>query len=128
MPRQAGSCLSCQTLDAAMPLISGPHNSKYTFADGNTVRVDPPLNSAASTLGAALEEYGNKFNVVVRPCTKPLPGQSEVKYFEIQKLDGEVEWVVDVHIIRESEEICPKQDLTFLLLPNDQVEMGALAC
>lgn len=111
-----------------MPTISGPHNSMSTFADGTLVRVDPPLNSAATTLGVALGEYGRKFNVLVRPCHEPLPGQTEVKYFEIQRPDGVVEWVVDVHVIRESEEICPKQDLAFRLQPNDQVEMGTLAC
>jgi hypothetical protein len=58
----------------------------------------------------------------------PLPGETEVKFFEICKLDGEVEWIVDVHVIRDSSEICPKQDLAFKLIPNDQVAMGPLAC
>lgn len=112
-----------------MPLISGPHNSTYRFLDnGESIRVDPPLSSAATTLGVALDEYGRTFNVRILPCNEPVPGEAEVKYFEIRKLDGELEWLVDIHAIRESEEICPKQDIDFFLLPEDRVEMGALAC
>ena len=92
------------------------------------MRATPALEASATTLGEAIDCYGSAFNVSIRPCTKPLPGQTEIKYFEISKSDGEVEWLVDIHVVRDSVEICPKQDLSFPLLQNDLVEMGPLAC
>ena len=111
-----------------MPLVSGPHNSTHSFASGEWLRTTPPMESSAATLGEALLHYGTEFKVSVLPCTKPLPGQTEIKYFEIRTEDGEVEWIVDIHVTRDAVEICPKQDLGFPLLPGDHVEMGPLAC
>ena len=34
----------------------------------------------------------------------------------------------DIHIRRGDSEICPKQDLLYPLLPDDIVNIGALAC
>lgn len=111
-----------------MPKVSGPHNSELTHADGNWVRATPPLESPAITLGEALDHYAAAFNVLIRPCVAPLPGESEIKYFEIADAGGETESIVDIHIVRDAFEICPKQDLFFPLLQNDLVEIGPLAC
>jgi hypothetical protein len=111
-----------------MPLVSGPHNSQYTFAEGAWVRREPPLSSEARTLGEAIAQYEAAFNVSIRPCKKPLPGQTEIKYFGISGPSGEIEWLVDIHVVREGVEVCPKQDLAFALQDGDLIEMGPLAC
>ena len=53
-------------------------------------------------------------------------GSAETKYFEIQNRQGQVEWIVDVHVFRLAEELCPKQNLSFLLQDDDRVELGPL--
>jgi hypothetical protein len=111
-----------------MPLISGPKNSRYAYTGSPCPHNDLALRSSARTLGEAIQHYESKFGVAIRPCTKPLPGESEVKYFEVSEAGAGITWLVDIHVVRGSAEICPKQDLSFPLLESDLVEMGELAC
>lgn len=111
-----------------MPLVSGPHNSMFTLVNGDMEPIVPPLETIAKTLGEAIQCYETEFNISVQPCTEPLPGQSEIKYFNILGANGELIWVVDIHVMRGSIEICPKQDLAFPLLNDDHIRLGTLAC
>ena len=86
------------------------------------------MESDARTLGDAIRDYEKHFSVSIRPCTKPLQGQSEVKYFEFTDVGSGVLHYVDIHVLRGKEEICPRQDTHFILEPNDIVEMGELIC
>jgi hypothetical protein len=111
-----------------MPLIFGPKNSRYTYTGTPCPHNDLALPSNAKTLHEAIQEYEKHFNVAIRPCLDPLPGQSEVKYFILTDLESEIIWYVDIHVLRGNEEICPKQNLAFELETEDLVEMGALIC
>jgi hypothetical protein len=50
------------------------------------------------------------------------------KYFRLTELATGAQVIVDVHIMRHDIEICPKQDMTFALEPDDIVEAGILVC
>jgi hypothetical protein len=111
-----------------MPLLSGPKNSRYTYTGTPCPHQDLALKSNARTLGEAIQDYEKHFNVTIKACVVPLPGQSEVKYFVITDIETEVIHYVDIHVFRGEVEICPKQDTAFLLEPDDLVEMGELVC
>ena len=111
-----------------MPLLFGPKNSRYTYTGTPCPHNDLALKSDAKTLGDAIQHYETYFNVRVRPCLEPLPGQREVKYFVVTDVRSEVIWYVDIHVFRHKEEICPKQNVTFRLEVDDLVEMGELVC
>jgi hypothetical protein len=103
-----------------MPRISGPQNLYDPNGTGE------PLQSEARTLGEAIKDYEVAYRVSVRPA--PASEGSEPKYFLILEADGITSDVVDIHVVRNDEEICPKQDLAFALLPDDEVVFGVLAC
>lgn len=111
-----------------MPLISGPKNSRYMYTGSPCPHNDLAVRSTARTLGEAIQHYESEFGVTISPCAKPLPGESEVKYFEVAEAGTGTKWLVDIHVQRGSVEICPKQDLSFPLLESDLVEMGELVC
>jgi hypothetical protein len=92
--------------------------------------LDLALRSEAATLGQAIAEYEGHFNVKVTPMTKPLYGIAENvgKYFDCREPKTGMQWIVDIHVFRGGEELCPKQDLQFHLLAEDIVEMGELIC
>ncbi len=48
------------------------------------------------------------------------------KYFKFIDLINDNWQPVDIHIIRNNEQICPKQNLSFNLLENDVLEFGEL--
>lgn len=77
----------------------------------------------AKTLGEALFQAGRLLNVRFEAHEPP-------KYFRIYGIPG---WgdkfiLVDVHIIRNGTEICPKQDLEFPVLESDIVCVALLGC
>ena len=111
-----------------MPLIFGPKNSRYSYTRSPCPHNDLALRSTARTLGEAIQHYEAEFDVAIRPCVEPLPGESQVKYYDVAEVDTGTNWLVDIHVQRGSEEICPKQELSFLLLESDLVEMGVLVC
>lgn len=111
-----------------MPLLFGPKNSRYTYTGTPCPHSDLALKSGAKTLGEAIRDYEDRFNVRVRPCEEPLPGQSEVKYFVVSEVEGDLSHYVDIHVFRGDRQICPKQDLSFILQVDDLVEMGELVC
>ncbi len=111
-----------------MPLLFGPKNSRYAYTGSLCPHNDLALQSNAKSLGEAIQHYEAHFNVSVKPCVDPLPGESEVKYFVVADCDLEVVHYVDIHVFRGAKEICPGQDTTFDLESDDLVEMGELIC
>jgi hypothetical protein len=111
-----------------MPLLFGPLNSRYTYTGSLCPHNDLAYESKALTLGDALRDYEVKFNVSISPCTAPLPGETEVKYFLFKENFSDCFSYVDIHVFRGELEICPKYDMSFNLESTDLVEMGQLIC
>lgn len=93
---------------------------------------EPPLVSPARTLGEALQDYGRQMQVVITPYdgsnpAVPLgPGEAP-KYFVYRLCDGSFR-LVDVHVQRAGEWVCPKQNLAFEVSDADEIEIGELIC
>lgn len=111
-----------------MPLIFGPKNSRYAYTGSPCPHNDLAYPSQAKTLDEALRDYEGRFNVELKPCLEPLPGESDVKYFALTDRETGIWHYVDIHVFRGETEICPKQDLSFILWPDDLVEIGELIC
>ena len=91
-----------------------------------------PLIVDADTLISALEAYSRRYGALIRPYDGsdpriPFQAGEPPKYFFYTKADGSV-WLVDIHIKRGTDDICPKQDLRFRLQHGDEVHIGELAC
>lgn len=91
-----------------------------------------PLVVEAGTLAEALAAYTAAFGVRFRPYDGSAPlvpfrSDEPPKYFIHESPDGS-SLLVDIHVRRGSQIICPKQDLNFRLQPTDRVEIGLLAC
>ncbi|WP_153065957.1 hypothetical protein [Xanthomonas campestris] len=88
------------------------------------------MRSGACSLGDTISEYEVHFNVKIAPMLEPFDGNPDNygKYFKFLELDTGHWQAVDIHIIRDGQEICPKQDLSFSLEPQDVVELGELIC
>jgi hypothetical protein len=90
---------------------------------------DSPLTSPtgqrieATNLGEAVAVAAGIFGVRIVPHDPP-------KWFRVYGIpDTPFEYrVVDIHIKRGDEVICPKQDLSFPLLDADIVSIGMRAC
>jgi hypothetical protein len=113
-----------------MPLLCGPLNSRFTYTGSPCPHLDLALPSAAKTLGEAIAHYANHFAVEISAMTTPLDGKPENlgKFFECRQPATGMYWVLDIHVLRGNEELCPKQDLLFGLHAQDIVELGALVC
>lgn len=107
--------------------ISGPKNSILAFTGARWVK-GAALRCEAKTLGDAIRHYENEFLCIIRPVEQLLPGHAELKYFDYSDMSDELNGLVDIHVLRSGLEICPKQDLSFLLEESDHVEIGLLAC
>jgi len=93
---------------------------------------EPPFLVDAQTLGDALSAYEERFSVDIKPYDGsidhfPLEAGTPPKYFFYVQADGD-QFVVDIHVTRGNEELCPKQDLVFALLADDLIEIGGLIC
>jgi hypothetical protein len=91
-----------------------------------------PFIVDARTLGSAIEEYSREFHVEIRPYdgsdpSIPLDPREQRKYFFYERLDESC-FLVDIHVQRGKENICPKQNLDFSLLDGDEVHIGMLVC
>lgn len=113
-----------------MPFLCGPKNSRYTYTGTSCPHLDLALRSNAQFLGQAIREYEARFHVKVTPMLEPFDGNPENsgKYFDFKDMDTGESLPVDIHIFRDNDEICPKQDLLFALTPDDIVELGELVC
>jgi hypothetical protein len=90
---------------------------------GSLFRTRPGRPIQAQTLGEAVAVAAALFGVRIVPHDPP-------KWFRIYGMpESEAEYVlVDIHIFREGEEVCAKQDLSIPLLESDEVSIGMLAC
>lgn len=120
-------CLPSPLIPMPSISISGPKNSILAFTEAGWVKGDA-LQCEVTTLGEAIRHYEAAFLCAIRPCEKLLPGQSELKYFDFSDTSNELNGLVDIHVLRNGLEICPKQDLSFLLEESDHVEIGLLVC
>ena len=76
-----------------------------------------------TTLGEAITAASQLLSVQIVPHDPP-------KWFRVSGLpdfDGHP-MLVDIHVLRGGEEICPKQDLSFPLFDTDIVKIGLIAC
>jgi hypothetical protein len=91
---------------------------------GSPTRSRPGLLIQAQTLGEAVAVAASHFGVRILLHDPP-------KWFRVYgALDqpGDFYRLVDIHIRRGSELLCPKQDLSYPLLESDTIEIGTLAC
>lgn len=94
-------------------------------------RDEPPFQVEATTLGEAIRAYEKAFGVSVTPYDGsdpliPFEDGEPPKYFFLR--GPEIDKLVDIHVFRGQDRICPKQDLGFPLNNNDVVELGELIC
>ena len=87
------------------------------------VRSRSGMPIVAQTLGEAVTVAADYFGVRIVPHDPP-------KWFRVYgSPDSTAEYkLVDIHIHRDKQEICPQQDLSFPLLESDVVSIGVLAC
>ncbi len=109
-----------------------PFKIPHALESGIVVKLHEPLRTTAKTLADALDAYSKEFGVSILPYDGSLPeipfvAEESPRYFFHRKTHGEC-FLVDIHVERGSEDICPKQDLAFLLRPGDRVRIGPLVC
>jgi hypothetical protein len=107
-----------------MIAIYGPSCRPAVVPKGNTDLIVPalePVRVQAQTLAEALAAYAREFGVEFRPydgssAWAPMERGMPAKYFWYDTQDDSS--VVDIHIRRGEQSICPKQDLSFPLQPG----------
>jgi hypothetical protein len=77
-----------------------------------------------NNLGEVLTNFGVLFDVRIVPDDSP----KYFLYFELGDGKDDVARLVDIHVNRRGDEICPKQDLTFPLKAGDIVEILQCIC
>ena len=93
---------------------------------------EPAFMADARTLGEAIAAYSSHFQVVIRPYdgsnpAVPIAPGDEPRYFTYKpKIDDET--LVDIHVHRHGEWLCPKQDLDFVLNDGEVVSLSGLIC
>src|SRR5687767_7977164 len=100
-----------------MVSIHGPSCRTIAVPEGHADLLFPaldPLRVQAKTLGEALAAYTREFGVLFRPYDGSLPSVpftpgDPAKYFWHETADDSLSMLVDIHIQRDHEEICPKQ-------------------
>jgi hypothetical protein len=112
-----------------MSLIFGPFNPEHIFG-GPDLSPQPnnPVVSSAKNLADAIADYEKAFDVKIMPYVGDLIERDEAKFFTIILNTGEDSGLVDIHVTRNGEEICLKQDVQFELIESDVVSMGRLGC
>ena len=87
------------------------------------VRSRPGRPIQARTLGEAVAVATEFFGVRIVPHDPP----KWFRIYDIPELTSEY-LLVDIHVYRGKEGICPKQDLSFPLQEADVVSIGVLVC
>ena len=125
-----------------MIFIFGPdtplpaEDDEAASGEGVAPRGDPV---DAATLGEALDHYAKAYSVTFEPYDgsypdHPFANAEPDKYFWF---DGKVHSSnfetaerrrrpVDIHVFRDGQTICPKQDLSFALQPGDEIEVDVI--
>jgi len=105
-----------------MPKFYSHDFPQFEMPDLKVLVEKPGLDLIGNTLGEILIDLENKTGIYIVPHDTP-------KYFKyFQNRQSSDFMLVDIHIRRQGEEICPKQDLMFPLLSDDVVEAGMLIC
>lgn len=117
--------------------IFGPENHQRYLADTpdgtGFVRAEgTPVLANATTLSEAIQAYENEYAVSIVPYDGslqaiPFTEGEERKYFFYIRSATERQ-LVDIHVVRDAQEICPKQNLSFELLDGDTIRIGELIC
>ncbi|WP_426169033.1 MoaD/ThiS family protein [Pseudoduganella sp. R-34] len=124
IPADACGAVEFNTLDFClnMPVLYTPDHPQFEMPDLRELVENPGFASEATTLGGLLEEYESSTGFCFALHDPP-------KYFRYFGNDFKPEFIlVDIHVMRNGIEICPKQALDFPLEPNDVVEAGVLIC
>ena len=121
-----------------MPLMYGPswprRQADPKQPDMSLPNDAAPFFSRAHTLGGAIRDYERKFAVEITPYDGKLDGhplhQDDLpKYFYYtpkgKRKGGPL---VDIHIRRDGDSWCLRQDLDYEVFDSDLVEMGELFC
>lgn len=107
-----------------MPEIYPLGHPEFTFDSVLNKFVElPGVELQGATLGQLLSELEKATGARV------VPDPESPKFFLYYRHpDSDDCELVDIHVLREGQELCPKQDLGFALLPGDKVVPGPLAC
>jgi hypothetical protein len=113
-----------------MPLICGPKNSMMTFTGSPCPHTELAFKTSELHLADAIREYEKVFYVSIEPFIGTSCDQHEPhdKYFLHTNLENGESVLVDLHIIRNNEQICTKHNLDIQLTPEDIVNLGELIC
>ena len=115
-----------------MPLVKGPDTHKRDESGMIPIWVQMAEEFPGNNLGEVLSSYCEKYGSTFEPYDGshpdfPFANDEPDKYFWFngvtmpgKRFDRRP---VDIHVIRAGKSICPKQDLTFHLLPSDTVEI-----
>ena len=92
-----------------------------------------PFCADAETLGEALGQYARRFEVSFEPYDGrwpklPFDPKDPKWFFYRSKRPKWEEVLVDIHIKHGSDEICPRQNLSYLLQQDDEVHIGPIVC
>jgi len=88
----------------------------------NTFVEGPGLQLPATTIGEPLEEAEKQAGANAVPHEPP-------EYFQYRSGRNAVGFLlIGIHVYRDNEEACIKQDLAFRLLPSDKIVFGHLGC
>ena len=82
----------------------------------------PGVSIEAATLGELIDVVMENYDCKI---TKNPDLDKYFIYYDEKAPDGVL---VDIHINRRGETICPKQNLDFVLEKNDEIRFGAPAC
>ncbi|MCS3809728.1 MULTISPECIES: hypothetical protein [Xanthomonas] len=115
--------------------IIGPSSDmKLVHKQGETVVVNTPVPVLADavTLGEALTAYTDSQGACIVPYDGswedvPFETGEEPKYFVYTSTQGGPT-LVDIHIARAGDLLCPKQDVYFRLEDGDRILIGELVC
>jgi hypothetical protein len=113
-----------------MAKVFGPDTS---FARISLEDDEIPFEVDAATLGEALDAYARHYDVTFAPYDGswpklPLDPADPKWFFYRSKRPKWEEALVDIHIERDDVFLCPRQNLAFPLLQNDDIKIGPLAC
>ncbi len=105
-----------------MPRFFSPDDQRFEMPELSELVENIGYFSHAATLGRLLDEFGSYAKCKFVPDDPP----KFFRYYQDELSDDFVR--VDIHVIRDGIEICPKQDLNFALAADDIVEAGVLIC
>ena len=127
-----------------MPIVNGPDTVKlspFSGIRGIEIWDRAPEEFLGSTLGEVLAAYSKKYSCKIEPYDGSHPDYPFVdgeprKYFWyhgqgksrqlIPEGKGEIRHPVDIHINRDYEIFCPKQDLSIEILTDDIIEIDVM--